>query len=65
MKRGERDVGPGSVLAGAFKGDRCVGHDHEGLRQAARAECAKAILVAQKVQDATIAGELGRGSRMD
>jgi hypothetical protein len=27
MKRGERDVGSGSVLAGAFKGDRCVGHD--------------------------------------
>jgi len=43
MKRGERDVGPGSVLAGAFKGDRCIGHDDEGLRQAARTECAKAL----------------------
>ncbi len=31
MKRGERDVGSGSVLAGAFKGNRCIGHDDEGL----------------------------------
>ena len=42
LKKGERDAGSsGSLLSREFKGDRCIGHDDEGLRQAARVQCAK------------------------